>query len=298
VSTPTLNIIIVSYNVCELLEQCLYSVVNASKNISTHITVVDNNSSDASVNMVEKKFPFVSIIKNTTNKGFSAANNQAIKSAKGDYILLLNPDTVVKYDTLYKSISFMQQHPDAGALGVKMFNGEGDYLPESKRGLPTPWVAFCKMSGLSGLFPTSKLFNNYYLGHLDNDGTHEVEVLAGAFMLIQKKVLDKIGLLDERFFMYGEDIDLSYRITQAGYKNHYFPEVSIIHYKGKSSSQNIDAYINHFYGSMIIFYKKHFMKSQFSLSALVIIGGIKLLYYSLRITSYKAKKERLLKKGL
>lgn len=253
-----LSVIIVNYNVKHFLEQCLHSVLKASKTVFTEIFVVDNNSVDGSTQLVKEKFPQVHLIENKENVGFSKANNQAIRLAKGKYILLLNPDTVVEEDTFIKIIRFMEEHPDAGGLGVKMIDGKGNFLPESKRGLPTPWVAFCKMFGLSKLFPKSKKFGKYHLSYLDENKTHEVEVLAGAFMLMRKETLDKVGLLDETFFMYGEDIDLSYRITQGGYKNYYFPETTIIHYKGESTKKGSLNYVKVFYKAMIIFAQKHF----------------------------------------
>jgi O-antigen biosynthesis protein len=253
-----LSVIIVNYNVKHFLEQCLHSVLKASKMVSSEIFVVDNNSVDGSTQLVKEKFPQVHLIENKDNVGFSKANNQAIRLAKGKYILLLNPDTVVEEDTFTKIIRFMDEHPDAGGLGVKMIDGKGIFLPESKRGLPTPWVAFCKMFGLSKLFPKSKRFGKYHLSYLDENETHEVEVLAGAFMLMRKETLSKVGLLDETFFMYGEDIDLSYRITQGGYKNYYFPETTIIHYKGESTKKGSLNYVKVFYKAMIIFAQKHF----------------------------------------
>jgi len=210
--------------------------------------------------MVQKKFPSVTIIANKDNRGFAKANNQAIRQANGEYVLLLNPDTVVEEDTFEKAIRFMDNHPEAGGLGVKMIDGSGKFLPESKRGLPTPGVAFYKMSGLAKLFPRSKTFGKYHLSYLDQNKTHEVDVLAGAFMLLRKSVLDKTGLLDETFFMYGEDIDLSYRITKAGFKNYYFPETRIIHYKGESTKKSSVNYVFVFYNAMIIFAEKHFSK--------------------------------------
>ncbi len=257
-----LSIIIVNYNVRYFLEQALLSVQQATKQIPTEVFVVDNNSVDDSVAMVREKFPTVHLIANTNNPGFSKANNQAIRLAKGAYILLLNPDTVVEGDTFEKCVAFMDAHPDAGALGVKMIDGAGNFLPESKRGLPTPFVAFYKAFGLSKLFPTSKTFNRYHLGYLDKEETHEVEVLAGAFMLLRKSVLDEIGLLDETYFMYGEDIDLSYRITKAGYKNYYFADTTIIHYKGESTKKGSLNYVRTFYNAMIIFSQKHFQGEQ------------------------------------
>jgi len=207
------------------------------ENVEGEIFVVDNSSVDGSTDMVRKKFPLVQIIANKENQGFAKANNQAIRKAKGEYILLLNPDTVVEDDTFSKVVAFMDSHPDAGGLGVKMVDGYGKFLPESKRGLPTPATAFYKIFGLSVLFPHSKRFSKYHLGYLDENKIHKVDILAGAFMLLRKSVLDKTGLLDEAFFMYGEDIDLSYRIMQAGYNNYYFPETRIIHYKGESTKK-------------------------------------------------------------
>src|SRR5690606_38085040 len=196
-----LSVIIVNYNVKHFLEQCLHSVIKASGNIESEIFVVDNNSVDGSAQLIHDKFPDVHFIDNKVNVGFSKANNQAIRESRGRYILLLNPDTVVEENTFTRVLEFMDAHPEAGGLGVKMIDGKGNFLPESKRGLPTPQVAFFKMFGLSALFPKTKLFGRYHLGFLDKESIHEVDVLAGAFMLLRKSVLDKIGLLDETFFM-------------------------------------------------------------------------------------------------
>ena len=253
-----LSVIIVNYNVKHFLEQCLHSVQKASKNLVAEIFVVDNNSVDGSTQLVREKFSGIHLIENKQNVGFSKANNQAIRQANGKYILLLNPDTVVEEDTFSKIISFMNENPGAGGLGIKMIDGKGNFLPESKRGLPTPWVAFSKIFGLSRLFPKSKKFGKYHLSYLDENKIHEVDVLAGAFMLLRKEALEKVGLLDETFFMYGEDIDLSYRITQGGYKNYYFPETTIIHYKGESTKKGSLNYVKVFYKAMIIFAQKHF----------------------------------------
>ncbi|RLD88573.1 MAG: glycosyl transferase family 2 [Bacteroidetes bacterium] len=253
-----LSVVIVNYNVEHFLEQCLLSVRKAMQAVSGEVFVVDNNSIDGSVKMVKDKFPEVKLIVNRENLGFSKANNQAMKMAFGEYLLLLNPDTVVEDDTFSKVVAFMDSHPDAGGLGVKMVDGSGNFLPESKRGLPTPEAAFYKMFGISKIFPKSKRFSKYHLGYLDEDQIHEVEILAGAFMLMRKSVLDKIGLLDESFFMYGEDIDLSYRIIKAGYKNYYFPETRIIHYKGESTKKSSVNYVLVFYKAMVIFARKHF----------------------------------------
>ncbi|MGE0562644.1 MAG: glycosyltransferase family 2 protein [Flavobacteriales bacterium] len=253
-----LSVIIVNYNVRYFLEQCLISVLRATANIDAEVFMVDNESKDDSVEMVKTLFPNVTVIANQKNVGFSKANNQAISIAKGEYVLLLNPDTVVEEDTFEKCIAFMDSHPKAGGLGVKMIDGNGVFLPESKRGLPTPSVSFYKIFGLSSLFPKSKLFSKYHLGYLDHNKTNEIEILSGAFMWMRKSVLDEIGYLDESFFMYGEDVDLSYRIILAGYKNYYFPEAKIIHYKGESTKKGSINYVFVFYNAMIIFSKKHF----------------------------------------
>lgn len=233
--------------------------------IDGDVWVVDNNSVDGSVEMVAQKFDWVKVIANTENTGFSKANNQAIKASKGEYVLLLNPDTVVEEDSFSKCIAFMDSHPDAGALGVRMVDGRGNFLPESKRGLPTPEVALYKMFGLNKVFPKSKKFGRYHLGFLPEKETNEVEVLAGAYMFMRREALEKVGLLDEAFFMYGEDIDLSYRIIKGGYKNYYFPETSIIHYKGESTKKGSANYVKIFYQAMVIFARKHYSGSKSSL---------------------------------
>lgn len=253
-----LSIIIVNYNVRYFLEQCLCSVRKAIQNIPCEIFVVDNNSYDKSCEMVSTKFPEIKLIQNKENVGFSRANNQAIKLSSGKYVLLLNPDTLVKEDTFQKVIDFMNITPDAGGVGVKMIDGNGKFLPESKRGLPTPLTAFYKIFGLSKIFPRSNKFGKYHLTYLDKDTTNPVDVLSGAFMMLRKTMLDQIGLLDETFFMYGEDIDLSYRIKLAGYKNYYFADTTIIHYKGESTKKNSINYVIIFYNAMEIFFQKHF----------------------------------------
>lgn len=253
-----LSVVIVNYNVSYFLEQCLHSVFKAKGNIDLEVFVVDNNSVDGSVKMVAEKFPEVKLMANRDNVGFSRANNQAIKDANGRYVLLLNPDTLVEEDTFEKSVAFMDEHPDAGGLGIEMIDGKGRFLPESKRGLPTPAVAFYKIFGLSALFPKSKTFGKYHLGYLPKDETHQIDVLSGAYMLMRKEALDKVGLLDEAFFMYGEDIDLSYRIVKGGYKNYYYPGTRIIHYKGESTKKSSVNYVFVFYRAMVIFAEKHF----------------------------------------
>lgn len=247
------------------MEQCILSAQKAAEKVSTEIIVVDNASRDGSIEMVQEKFPEVVLIANKDNVGFSKANNQGMRIAKGEYVLLLNPDTIVEEDTFEKCVSFMDQTPDSGGLGVKMVDGKGNFLPESKRGLPTPTVAFYKIFGLSSLFPKSRKFGQYHLGFLDKEEVNKVDILSGAFMMMRKSVLDQIGLLDEDFFMYGEDIDLSWRIKLGGYENYYFPKTRIIHYKGESTKKSSINYVFVFYNAMIIFARKHFSKSNASL---------------------------------
>lgn len=265
-----LSVVIVNYNVKYFLEQCLHAVKRAIKGMDAEVFVVDNNSVDGSCQHIRERFPWVRLIENRENTGFSRANNQAIREASGKYILLLNPDTVVEENTFSQCCSFMDAHPDAGALGVKMIDGRGHFLPESKRALPTPWVAFYKIFGLSTLFPRSKKFGRYHMGHIPEDETSEVEILAGAFMFLRKEALDKVGLLDEDYFMYGEDIDLSYRIVKGGYKNYYFPETTIIHYKGESTRKGSLNYVLVFYNAMIIFARKHFSSKNARTYSLII----------------------------
>jgi len=253
-----LSVVIVNYNVKYFLEQCLISVFKAGKGIDLEVFVVDNASADGSCQMVKQRFPVVKLIENTVNVGFSVANNQAIRQSTGEYVLLLNPDTVVEEDTFTKCIAFMDSNSNAGSLTVKMIDGKGRYLPESKRGLPSPMVSFYKIFGFTKLFPQSKVFARYYLGHLDENSIHKIEILPGAFMFMRKKVLDKVGLLDESFFMYGEDIDLSYRILKGNFDNYYFPETRIIHYKGESTKKGSINYVLLFYKAMIQFARKHF----------------------------------------
>lgn len=269
-----ISVIIVNYNVEFFLEQCLNSVRKALEHVSGEVFVVDNNSIDGSIEMVQRKFPEVHLIANKDNRGFSKANNQATRLSQGEYVLLLNPDTVVEEDTFSKVVEFMNQHPDAGGLGVRMLDGKGKFLPESKRGLPTPAVAFYKIFGLSRIFPKSKLFGQYHLGYLNEFETHEIDILSGAFMLMRKEALDKVGLLDEAFFMYGEDIDLSYRIQKGGYKNYYFPETRIIHYKGESTKKSSVNYVFVFYRAMVIFAKKHFSQKNARLFSFLINAAI------------------------
>jgi O-antigen biosynthesis protein len=269
-----LTVVIVSYNVSEFLKQCLRSVHNAINGIDCEIFVVDNNSTDNSCSVVENEFPYVRLIRNTINSGFAAANNQAIRLARGRYILLLNPDTLFEEDTFIRCLRFMDSHLDAGAMGVKMMNGDGEYLPESKRSLPSVGSAFFKSFGFSYLFPKSEVFNSYYLTSVGMDETAKTEVIAGAFMLIRSETLKRTGLLDEDYFMYGEDIDLSFRIIESGYFNYYFPEVKIIHFKGCSTPRdNYDDLFN-FYNAMRTYVTKRSEEGIFRFSSYLLIAGI------------------------
>ena len=266
-----LSVIIVSYNVEHFLAQCLISVERAIANFSDQtpstasqidVFVVDNISVDGTCEMVKERFPWVSLIENSENVGFSKANNQAIHISNAEYVLLLNPDTVIQEDTFTKCISFADENPKLGGMGVPMFDGSGTYLPESKRGIPTPWASLCRISGLFRLAPKSKNLNNYYAGHLSADENHKIDVLSGAFMWMRKSALDEVGVLDEDFFMYGEDIDLSWRIVKGGWENHYFTGTRIIHYKGESTKKGSLNYVSIFYKAMLIFAAKHFEGSQ------------------------------------
>lgn len=257
-----ISVIIVNYNVRYFIEQAIVSVYKAATNLEVEIIVVDNASSDQSVELIQQKFPKVVLIANQKNVGFGKANNQGIKIAKGKHTLLLNPDTVLQENTLDVCLAFMQKTPDAGALGVRMIDGKGNFLPESKRSIPSPFVAFTKMSGLATLFPKSKTFGQYHLGFLAEEENHPVEVLSGAFMFFQSSLLQEIGGFDEDYFMYGEDIELSYQVLQKGYKNYYLADTSIIHYKGESTKKGSLNYVKVFYEAMLIFAKKHFTSQQ------------------------------------
>ena len=252
-----ISIIIVNYNVQQFLKQCLQSIYASVHNLSVEVIVVDNNSVDGSISMMKKDFPSIRLIENAQNLGFSKANNIGIGEAKGRYVLLLNPDTLLEEDCLQKCFEFSEREEKIGAIGVKLLDGKGAYLPESKRGFPSPWISIAKFTGLGKLFSKSSFFNGYYMGHLSSDETTDVDVLCGAFMFIPSKVLDDVGLLDEAFFMYGEDIDLSYRIQESGYRVVYFPQTSIIHFKGESTKKASYNYVKTFYGAMKIFAKKH-----------------------------------------
>ena len=252
------SIIIVNYNVKYFLEQCLCSVKKAIDKLEAEVIVIDNNSTDDSIAYLQPKFPFVQFIYNKENVGFAKANNQALPYCTGNYILYLNPDTIIPEDCLQKCIDFFEKTPDCGALGIKMIDGSGTFLPESKRGFPSPLASFFKLTGLADLFPRSRLFNQYSLGYLDAFTNHQVDVLAGAFILAKSTIINEINGFDEAFFMYGEDIDLSYRIQQLGYKNYYFADSTILHFKGESTKKGSLNYVKMFYSAMSIFVRKHY----------------------------------------
>ena len=247
-----LSVIIISYNVQYFLEQCILSIKAASQNIKTEIIVVDNNSSDASCKLISKKYPEIILIQNKENVGFSKANNQGVKIAKGDYVLILNPDTVVAEDTFTKILNFAKSKHNLGVLGVKLIDGSGNFLPECKRGIPTPSVSFNKLFGIS-----SKQTGKYYATHLNENETGIVAVLVGAFMFLKKSVYKEVNGFDESYFMYGEDIDLSYKILNCGYQNYYYANTQVIHYKGESTEKDV-INLKYFHNAMKIFYKKHF----------------------------------------
>ena len=243
-----LSVVIVNYNVRLLLEACLKSVQKAMTGIEGEIFVVDNHSSDDSVAYLEPRFPDVHFIANKENMGFARANNLAIRQSQAEYVLLLNPDTVVYENTLRESLAFMDSHPEAGGVGVRMLTREGEPAPESRRAVPTPWIAFLKMIGFS---------RRYYMSHLPWDQPGQIEVISGAYCMLRRKALDQVGLLDEDFFMYGEDIDLSYRLLKGGWQNWYLP-FDIIHYKGESTQKSSFRYVHVFYQAMLIFFRKHY----------------------------------------
>lgn len=252
-----LSVIIVNYNAKIFLEQCLHSIYKAVSGMNSEIIVVDNNSTDGSREYLPSIFNEVRFVFNNDNAGFAKACNQGLKISSGKYVLFLNPDTLVPGDCFQKCFSFFETHADAGAIGVRMVNEKNKFLKESKRGFPSPAASFYKLFGLAFLFPGSKKFSAYYMGHLPEKENNPVDVLSGAFMMIKKEALQKTGGFDESFFMYGEDIDLSYRIKQSGFQNYYLGEITITHFKGGSTSYNFN-HIKTFYGAMNLFVKKHY----------------------------------------
>lgn len=251
-----ISVIIVSYNVKYFLEQCLASLVKSLSGLQHEVFVVDNQSSDGTVEYLQSRFEQVRFISNKQNQGFAKANNQAIPAATGRYILFLNPDTILGERSIRDTITLLESNPSAGAAGIRMIDGSGRFLRESKRGFPSAWSAFCRFSGLATLFPHSSLFARYYLGNLREDSDQEIEALSGAYLMIRKNVLDITGGFDERFFMYAEDIDLSYRIRKAGFVNLYLAGSPIIHFKGESTVRD-HQYRARFYQAMILFVEKY-----------------------------------------
>ena len=267
-----LSVIIVNYNVKYYLDQCIRSVLRAFEEMNTpaEIIVVDNHSADGSVDYLEQRYPqklypMVRFVRSAHNLGFARANNIAIRQSRGEYVLLLNPDTIVGEDALKASVDFMDVHEDAGAVGVRMLGAQGRRAMESRRGLPTPMVSFFKMLGFCNRWPYHRLFGKYYMGYLPLDEPCQIEVVSGAYCMLRRKALDEVGLLDEDFFMYGEDIDLSYRVLKGGYHNYYLP-VDILHYKGESTQKSSFRYVHVFYEAMLIFFRKHYSGMTFLLS--------------------------------
>ena len=259
-----LSVIILNYNVRFFLEQCVFSVQKALENIDGEIIVIDNNSSDVSCAMMKEKFPNVKLIENKDNSGFPKGNNIGVAEAKGDYLCILNPDTVVAEDTFTKILSFCHSEVDSesklGIIGCKLIDGTGNFLPESKRGVPTPWVAFTKIFGLYKIFPKSTFFNKYYAQHITENQSGKIDILVGAFMILKRDLYNQVGGFDENCFMYSDDIDLSYMVLKSGNENYYFHETSVIHYKGESTVRD-GLYMKRFRDAMQFFYKKHFKKS-------------------------------------
>jgi GT2 family glycosyltransferase len=271
-----LSVIIVNYNVCYFLEQCLCSVLSAGQGYEIEIIVVDNASSDDSREYLPVRFPGVKFIWNETNPGFGIANNQAMAVATGKYFLLLNPDTVLTTGSVKTCLDFFASHADAGAVGMRMYDGNGNYLPESKRGFPDVLTSFYKLSGLISLFPRHRQISRYYLGHLSTEEVQQIDVISGAFMLFPRKVYELVGGFDERFFLYGEDIDLSYRVRKAGFNNYYLPLPGLIHFKGESTPKDLE-HTRHFYEAMSLFVGKHFggkaVMMKWMLNAAIIFRG-------------------------
>lgn len=252
-----LSVIILNYNVRYFLEQCIISVQKALQNLEAEIIVIDNNSPDNSSEMVKKLFPNVIFIENKENVGFPKGNNSGVNQAKGAFICILNPDTVVAEDTFEKVLSFASQKTDLGIVGCKLIDGTGNFLPESKRGIPTPWVAVTK---IFNLYKFSNFFGKYYAQHLLENESGKVEILVGAFMVMKREMYNEVGGFDENCFMYSDDIDLSYLVLKTGKSNYYFHDTTVIHYKGESTVRD-EKYMKRFQEAMQFFYKKHFKKS-------------------------------------
>ena len=277
-----ISVIIVNYNVRYFIEQCILGIIDASKNLNIEIIVVDNNSTDTSFQFLQENYPQIKLIANKINVGFAKANNQGVKIASGKYVLILNPDTVIAEDTLDKIFEFAERKTNLGILGVKLIDGSGNFLPESKRGIPTPRVSFKKLFGIS-----TTQTGKYYAAHLNEDESGIVDILVGAFMFLQKSIYKEVKGFDEDYFMYGEDIDLSYKVLNKGYQNYYFPETKIIHYKGESTTKDI-VYLKYFHNAMKIFYQKHFKLNK--VYDFLMNFGIE-LWYLLKYFKYKSVNE-------
>ena len=270
-----ISVIIVNYNVKYFLEVCLHSVLRATNGFDAEVIVVDNNSTDGSMQMVAEKFPTVIRIENKDNAGFGRANNQGVAIAKGEYILFLNPDTVMPEDFFTKTIGYMDAHPEAGSIGPKLLDGKGQFAPDGKKSFPSLSVAIFKTTGINKVFSKSPYFNKYYAVHIGEDETAAVDVLSGCCMLVRTSVLPKIGgAFDEDYFMYCEDVDLSYRIQKAGYQNIYFPEATLIHYKGESTRKATLSYVRIFNEALSTFVRKHYSKGNAQLFTIFINIGI------------------------
>lgn len=278
-----LSVIIVNYRVYPYLADCIQSVQQAVSGTELEIIVVDNEAEHKAIHAIQTWFPDVKVIVNLTNNGFSRANNQALTICKGEYVLFLNPDTLLPPDALRQCVDYLRANVHVGGVGVRMVNQAGAFLPESKRAFPTPLTAFFKLSGLSALFPRSAVFNRYAMGNLDDRDNHRVEVLAGAFLMTRKTILDRLKGFDERFFMYGEDVDLSKRIVELGYENHYLGSVTILHYKGASTNKQGRLYNHYFYESMKLFVEKYYPGSNQWTSRLLLNCGIYLVKKGARI---------------
>jgi len=281
-----LSVIILNYNVRYFLEQCVLSVQKATQNFNAEIIVVDNNSADDSCKMMKERFPDVILIENKENAGFPKGNNIGVKIASGKYICILNPDTVVAEDTFEKVLEFAKKQKDLGIIGCKLIDGAGNFLPESKRSIPTPFVAFTKIFSLYKLFPNIKSFGKYYASHLNEDQTGKVDILVGAFMVMKKETYDEVGGFDEDCFMYSDDIDLSYMVLKTGKQNFYFHETTVIHYKGESTVKD-GTYMKRFQEAMNFFYKKHF-KTSFFFSFFMKIG---IVFFSF-VKMFQGKKKK------
>ncbi|MDN3694601.1 glycosyltransferase family 2 protein [Chryseobacterium tructae] len=267
-----LSIIIVNYNVAQLLRNCLLSIQKYVKDLEYEVIVIDNASTDSSWKDLITEFPEVHFIASEINGGFSKANNTAIQAAKGEYILLLNPDTELEGFYMKEVLDFSDSQPDFGCLGIRMHDADGHFLPESKRSVPDMFNSFEK------LFTNFKKNNSksYYRNDLEENVIAEVEVMTGAFLLLKKEVYEKVGGLDEAYFMYGEDIDLCYTLIRNGYKNYYYGKASLLHHKGESTIKN-DVYLNRFYGAMQIFIDKYYKESK-PMQYSFLKAGLKLRY--------------------